>query len=149
VRESKLIRSIYRIEYARTFKDELNPIIHTVLNVGTAASLAMLRPRPPEKIRIAVLDSGVDELDPKIRAAIKSKRIKSGKSWVDTAYNTDNYGHGTHVTRLLLDTAPRAEIYVAKICVNKNINDDFMPGIAEVCQTQFGMSISTNPRRRP
>ena len=95
-------------------------------------------PRSPssqsrERIKIAVLDSGVDEDDGVIRGAIKTKRIVARKSWVgNDEDHHDTYGHGTHVVRLLRKTAPTADIYVAKICNGKFINDEFMPGIAEV-----------------
>jgi hypothetical protein len=95
------------------------------------------------KIRIAVIDSGVNESDPMIRGAIRSGRIAELKSWVgdsgqylagqkDQASYHDIYGHGTHITRLLLEAAPEAKIYVAKICHKKTINDEFMSGIAKV-----------------
>ncbi|PHH61270.1 hypothetical protein CDD81_648 [Ophiocordyceps australis] len=87
------------------------------------------------RIRIAVLDSGVDDINPMIRSAIKAKRINSqeSKNFVDCLedWNQDTYGHGTHITRLLLQTAPSAEIYVGKICTRQFINDEFMPGIAQ------------------
>ncbi|KAI3322337.1 hypothetical protein HD806DRAFT_122430 [Xylariaceae sp. AK1471] len=95
---------------------------------------SLAKPSGHEKIRIAVLDSGVDDTDPTIRPAMKFGRINASKSksfvgrpneWQDT------HGHGTHVARLLLETAPAAEIYVGKICTGKMINDEFMPGIAK------------------
>lgn len=89
-----------------------------------------------EKIRIAVLDSGIDERDQKIRAAIFSKRIKKiqSKSFVGSSDEDlqDTHGHGTHVTKLLLDTAQAAEIYVGKVFTERNIKDEFMSGIAKV-----------------
>ncbi len=90
--------------------------------------------RTTEKIRIAVLDTGIDPTDPMIRAA--SSRIIDKRSWVGSAENyTDKYGHGTHVTRLLLKIAPAAEIYVAKITDGKNVDPEDMSRIAEVCLT--------------
>lgn len=80
-----------------------------------------------------MLDSGIDQNDQKIRKADLVGRIKEGKSWIKSPYNQDAYGHGTHVTRLLLETAPAADIYIAKICNDKLINNEFMQGIAEVC----------------
>ncbi|KAH8587087.1 peptidase S8/S53 domain-containing protein [Bisporella sp. PMI_857] len=91
-----------------------------------------------EKIRIAVLDSGVDDTDSVIRPALKFGRINTqkSKSFVDPAneWQQDTYGHGTSVTQLLLKTAPAAEIYVGKICTGKVINDEFMPGIAKAIE---------------
>lgn len=96
---------------------------------------------PPvrDKIRIAVLDSGVDDTDSMIRAAVRSLRIKKRMSFVGKDNDhQDTYGHGTHVTRLLLQIAPAAEIYIAKICTGKLINEEFMPGIAKVGLSHLG-----------
>ncbi|KAF5645877.1 uncharacterized protein FTJAE_2307 [Fusarium tjaetaba] len=46
-------------------------------------------------------------------------------------WRKDTCGHGTHVTELLLETAPAAEIFVGKISTDKVINQEYMPGIAE------------------
>lgn len=78
----------------------------------------------------------MDDTDPMIRGSIRFGRINASKSksfvgrpneWQDITY-----GHGTHVTRLLLETAPAAEIYIGKICTGKMVNDEYMPGIAKV-----------------
>lgn len=113
-----------RTEYASRFIKGVQPI----LDETTSSTAAGRR-----KIRIAVLDSGVDEADTWIRGALRSGRIKDRKSWVDSAEKKigDSYGHGTIVTQLLLKMAPAAEVYVAKICHAKEINDEFIPGIAE------------------
>ncbi|KAJ4328353.1 hypothetical protein N0V84_001224 [Fusarium piperis] len=96
--------------------------------IGLAESLQGMQ--TPEKIRIAVLDTGIDETDKMIKAAIL--RIKDMRSWVGSPGNyTDTYGHGTHVTRLLLQMAPAADIYIAKITDNKNVNPEDMSRIAE------------------
>ncbi|KAK0727292.1 peptidase S8/S53 domain-containing protein [Lasiosphaeria miniovina] len=88
-----------------------------------------------ERIRIIILDSGVDETDSLIRPAIKFGRINTQKSrsfvGCPDEWRQDSCGHGTHVAQLLLKTAPAAEIYVGKICTGKVINDEFMPGIAK------------------
>ncbi|KAH8880242.1 subtilisin-like protein [Thozetella sp. PMI_491] len=96
--------------------------------------VAALRASPPahDKIRIAVLDSGIDKNDTRIKGALKSLRIKKQMSFVGEADDwQDIYGHGTHVTRLLLQAAPAAEIFVGKICHAKSINQEFMAGIAK------------------
>ncbi|UKZ62537.1 uncharacterized protein TrAtP1_003782 [Trichoderma atroviride] len=85
----------------------------------------------PERIRIAVLDTGIDTTDMMIRSASGS-RIKGKRSWVGSNNNfEDEYGHGTHVTRLLLKMAPAAEIFVAKITTNKTVDVKDMERIAE------------------
>lgn len=76
-----------------------------------------------EKVRIAVLDTGVEKSARRhtpdfIRQC--GQQIKGGRSFLgenneDVPWNKDMNGHGTHVTGLLLRVAPRAEIYVARI----------------------------------
>jgi subtilisin family serine protease len=83
-----------------------------------------------KNIRIAVLDSGVYCSDPMIRGA--TARIIDRRNWVGGLDDDDTYGHGTHVARLLLATAPAADIYIGKICNGKVMNDEYMPGIAKV-----------------
>ncbi|KAI0437238.1 hypothetical protein F4803DRAFT_556191 [Xylaria telfairii] len=117
---------------AARFLNDLKPFFRNMSALRETISLT--NDIHPNKVRIVVLDSGMDDTDTRIRAAIKHGRINGLKSrsflgqadqWQDT------HGHGTHVTRLLLETAPAAEIIVGKICTGKMINDEFMPGIAE------------------
>ncbi|KAK8131669.1 hypothetical protein PG984_008107 [Apiospora sp. TS-2023a] len=69
---------------------------------------------PP--VKIAVLDTGVDLNHPDILAC--AEKIKAKRNWLRDGANTtvpDLDGHGTFVTSLLLDFAPDADIYIAKI----------------------------------
>jgi hypothetical protein len=85
------------------------------------------------KIRIAVLDTGVDPTDAMIRGAMSTARIMSQRSWAE--YLNDIDGHGTHVTQILLKTAPAAEIYVAKISDEKSVERKDISRIAQVSLT--------------
>ncbi len=120
---------------ARSFLNGLN---HFFQKIGTLhENMSNLAQYPThERIRIVVLDSGVDETDSLIRPAIKFGRINTQKSRSFVGrpdeWRQDSCGHGTHVAQLLLKTAPAAEIYVGKICTGKVINDEFVPGIAKV-----------------
>jgi subtilisin family serine protease len=73
--------------------------------------------RGAPEIKIAVLDTGVDSKHPFIDEAItRSKRIVCLKSFVQEDPSTeDEFGHGTHITNILLKIAPKAQIYVAKV----------------------------------
>lgn len=109
------------------------PRIRTLRDNPESVSLARALEgiRIPERIRIAVLDTGIDTTDKMIRSASRS-RIKDKRSWVGSIQNyEDEYGHGTHVTRLLLKMAPAAEIYVAKITNGKTVDTKDMGRIAE------------------
>lgn len=76
------------------------------------------RPKPP--IKIAILDTGVDLNHPDMDA--RDTQIKRKYNWVSERYKKmvhDDNGHGTHTAGLLLDYAPDAELYIAKIAENK------------------------------
>ncbi|KAM0544220.1 hypothetical protein ACHAPJ_011909 [Fusarium lateritium] len=114
------------------FLDDLQPFLGTI---GSVRQNSKPWDPPHERIRIAVLDSGIDDTQPIMRSAIKAGRINSqrSKSFVGRtdSWRQDSYSHGTHVTQLLLKTAPAAEIFIGKICTDKVINAEFMPGIAK------------------
>ncbi|KAI0103355.1 hypothetical protein GGR51DRAFT_524641 [Nemania sp. FL0031] len=90
------------------------------------------RSRRP-RIKIAILDTGVDLGHEDIRGLvdeIKDSRksqgvygkdqnpIKSIKSFIGDD-GTDRLGHGTHVAGLVLQTAPDADVYIAKVSNDK------------------------------
>ena len=81
---------------------------------------------------IAFRENAHIDLDDKlIRAA--GPRIKEKRGFViSPEIYSDNNGHGTHVARLLLKVAPSAEIFVAKITNDKDIDLKDMSRIAEV-----------------
>lgn len=77
------------------------------------------------RVKIAVLDTGIDEEHPYIFA--RDERVVERYNWLaetrrrnvtDVTDVRDNNGHGTFVTGLLLDHAPGADLYVAKISEN-------------------------------
>lgn len=76
------------------------------------------------RVKIAVLDTGIDWSDSFIRGA--KDRIVNWKNWADDRQDKDSQqqvhdgaGHGTHVTALLLKTAPEAKIFVSRVA-NQN-----------------------------
>ncbi len=89
-------------------------------------------------MKIALLDTGVDLNHPDIQASPES--IKGKYSCVGETVGTavhDLDGHGTFVTSLILDYAPDAEIYVAKIANTK-------PANARTVAMVMDMSFPTN-----
>lgn len=67
-------------------------------------------------VKIAVLDTGIDMIHPNLVA--RSDQIVEKYNWTDKNHPKavkDNSGHGTFVANLLLDYAPGANLYVAKI----------------------------------
>jgi subtilisin family serine protease len=72
------------------------------------------------RVKIAVLDTGIDWSDSYIRGA--KDRIEGWKNWTNDRRDQDakqqvydSSGHGTHVAALLLKTAPEAKIYVSRV----------------------------------
>jgi subtilisin family serine protease len=72
------------------------------------------------RVKVAVLDTGVDWNDSYIRGA--KDRIMEWKNWADDREGQDSQqqvhddaGHGTHVTALLLKTAPEAKVYISRV----------------------------------
>ncbi|KAF5968161.1 thermostable alkaline protease [Fusarium bulbicola] len=98
------------------------------------------KPRPVEGIdgpvRVAVLDTGFhvekstmyDEGDEFLSDPIVSQRVKEQKNFFSREAKEPNekdtediHGHGTLVARLVLQFAPRAEVYVARITDSKTL----------------------------
>jgi hypothetical protein len=80
------------------------------------------------RTKVVVLDTGIDLRDPFIRG-VKS-RIKEMRNWVadekgvlDKKDVTDKYGHGTHVTALVLKVAPCADVCVGRIASGKALEN--------------------------
>ncbi|KAI9654675.1 MAG: hypothetical protein M1821_005882 [Bathelium mastoideum] len=84
-------------------------------------------------VRVAIIDSGVDESDQMISGAINKKRIIEQKDWTGSGRD-DTHGHGTHVARLLLDLAPNAELYIAKISESKCLSDTNYPTLGKAIE---------------
>ena len=82
------------------------------------SSQALLEPYRKDRmsrVKIAILDTGIDRTHPQIEAQW-NKRIKDAKSWLDEeGGDRDSCGHGTHGASLLMKVAPEAHIYVARV----------------------------------
>ena len=70
------------------------------------------------RVKIAVLDTGLDESHPYVEARIE--KIKARYNWMaktdgDKQRVSDNHGHGTFTASLILEYTPDAELYIAKI----------------------------------
>ena len=94
-------------------------------------------PRQAKSIRIAVLDTGlrVDDRDTLLRSGSKRVLAHSG-NFLGAGYARgdyfDNHGHGTHVVRLLLRLAPRAEIVVVKVSEGRSLEYTKLGQIVQV-----------------
>jgi hypothetical protein len=94
-------------------------------------------PQQAKPIRIAVLDTGlrVDDGDTLLRSGSKRVLAHSG-NFLGAEYAAggylDNHGHGTHVVRLLLGLAPRAQIVVVKVSEGRSLASTRLEQIVKV-----------------
>jgi hypothetical protein len=67
-------------------------------------------------IRVAILDTGYNPEVPFFQDTRRSDRIKGWRDFVCGLQTPiDSYGHGTFMTRLVMESAPCAEVYVARV----------------------------------
>ncbi|PMD49853.1 subtilisin-like protein [Hyaloscypha bicolor E] len=100
-------------------QDRVHPLIQRARNSNHSA-VCKVFPRPG-RVRIAILDTGIEL--PGEGSWAYEDRIREQKSWVadddcDTFLqrgDRDLDGHGTHGAALLLQVAPEADIFVARI----------------------------------
>ena len=89
------------------------------------------------RIKVAVLDTGLDIGHPRIQAS--RERVRGTWTWLDApegkeqAEPNDPCGHGTHVTGLLLDIAPDCDVYVAQVADSRQSQPISAAVIARVC----------------
>ena len=79
--------------------------------------MALNRTDDTEPVRIAILDTGVNSSHPEIQKEVKpGGRIRECKGFPE-AFDpvADKTGHGTHITSVLLQTAPHAALYIARV----------------------------------
>jgi subtilisin family serine protease len=123
-----------KVSYASNFMQDIKPFVEMIR--GLADSCPPLPARTPwrtEKIRIAIIDTGIDDDDDiLIETARECGRIKACRGFVNDPDNhKDFHGHGTHVARLLLEMAPSAELYIAKVSDKGSINATDLNRISE------------------
>lgn len=95
--------------------------------------------RRQHPIRVAIIDSGIDSKD--LGVSKHAHRIIEKRNF--TSPQTESYddsdGHGTMVTRLLLEAAPLAQVYIAKIT-----DSGFIPASRFRCLARVSLSSSAN-----
>jgi subtilisin family serine protease len=75
-------------------------------------------PTDCERLKVAVLDTGIDIKHPDFDA---EERIKELRSWANTAAGSDKSGHGTHIVSTILSLTRNVDVYVAKIAEGNTI----------------------------
>jgi hypothetical protein len=76
---------------------------------------------------------------------LENGRIQEARGYLGDAKDfADRYGHWTHVARLLLQIAPAAELYVAKISDTTHIDARDLHRISKVMRNHPSRIISTD-----
>ena len=84
-------------------------------------------------IRIAILDTGCDDNASFFHSPGNSSRLKGWKDWVDDSdQQQDSHGHGTHLVSLIMNIAPNAHVYVARVAKNPDALSMADETVAEV-----------------
>jgi subtilisin family serine protease len=85
------------------------------------------------RIKVCVIDTGLDERHPAIQAAKTFKAIKERRSFMVQSNGTEDFsGHGTHMVELILKSSANVEIYIAKIADDATVPQDEIEIIADV-----------------
>lgn len=91
-------------------------------------------------MKIAILDTGVDATHPLVRE--HKERIQGYESWtVSDIADQDIDGHGTHATFLVLDVAPNADIYIARVAEGSESELEMAQRVAKVISQYYGLNI--------
>jgi hypothetical protein len=91
-------------------------------------------------VRVAIIDTGIDANHPLIVSHLP--RIRERQSFIPNHDGTeDEHGHGTYVAHILLKTAPRAHLFVAKAFADgrEGEMERNAHGIAEVASPWFSI----------
>jgi subtilisin family serine protease len=86
-------------------------------------------------VRVAILDTGLDENHPAIQEALTSQKIMCRGFPASLNPFKDTIGHGTFGASVLMRTAPSAFLYIARIFSDdRNIDK---PEVAKVAPLQM------------
>jgi hypothetical protein len=100
-------------------------------------------------VRVAVLDTGYDPGMPFFQDPRRACRIKGWRDFVTGSETSDRrvdvFGHGSFMTRLLMESSPLADIYVARVAENTNQLPSNTENVAKVCM--FPLTPLTSHRR--
>jgi subtilisin family serine protease len=110
--------------------------------------LEELSRKDPRRVRIAILDTGIDMNH--VDMLSEKDRIKKVYSWVDgkngeeDRFGGDISGHGTHIASIVLDIAPNADLYIARITKTRLLNEGQTNQIAQVHSSFNLFLLATN-----
>lgn len=134
------------VSWASVFMRSITPFVDKIRDLEyTCKHIPAWTVWRQERIRIAIIDTGIDDEDILIESARDDRRIKdcNCRGFVKDAYDYhDVHGHGTRVARLILELAPSAELYIAKISDDKSIEPKYLKRISEVGNALGWLSLS-------
>ncbi|KAM3505003.1 hypothetical protein MY11210_008140 [Beauveria gryllotalpidicola] len=122
-------------ERAKQFMSRMQKFTISYVNPLSVKSRTPLPENRRRKIRVAVIDSGISTSDSEIRIGLRDsnvglgqrdRRIAELRNFCGTSVDDceDYHGHGTTVAKILLEAAPQAEIYIAKVTNSSTVSDD-------------------------
>lgn len=122
-------------------------------SLSTDAHALLNYKNPHARVKIAILDTGIDGTHP---AFTEEKRIKGYRSWVDPVAESktrssgfqasvlqdlcvDENGHGTHAADLLLRVDPLASLYVARVVQGNTPKPEHVAEVTRLCTYPEGV----------
>jgi len=128
------------IKNASNFIEQTQSFRKMIEELSDNLTIPVWAPWRADKIRIAIIDTGIDDEDDNlIEFCRESGRIKDSCGFIndpnskpDTEDYKDVNGHGTHVARLILEMAPAAELYIAKVSNDTSIQPTDLHRITRV-----------------
>lgn len=101
-------------------------------------ALRQLKPGDTGRVRVAVIDTGIDMGHIAIQAAVENGQIARVCDWVDGREGIedekigDSEGHGTYIASVILDMAPHVDLYIARVSKQRVLSDREAENIAKV-----------------
>lgn len=100
--------------------------------------LRQLEPGDTRRVRIAIIDTGIDMGHVDIQAAAVNGQIAKVCDWVDGREGVedenigDASGHGTHIASVILNMAPHVDLYIARVTKRRELFDTEAENVAKV-----------------
>ncbi|KAK2055145.1 subtilisin-like protein [Colletotrichum caudatum] len=121
----------------RGWKANYDDVYERFIPVESLSAMSYLAP-----VKIAVLDTGIDMNHPDLEARMEN--IKGKYNWLSEVHKTmvhDSSGHGTFTACLLLDYAPDAELFVAKIAEKDPLRPKIIANAIDFAINTWGVDI--------